>query len=389
MRILYITSFIPKRNADQAGINVSFDIIKTIKENINCKIDLIGLVNDNQYKIDDMKDVEEFVEKIEFLKTTKFQKVKNVVTNLSKPPIAAVRYDKRLIEVIKNMFNNNKYDYVVCDYTQNSAYGYIVKNISSNTKTLLIEHDVCFQGLGRKLELCNNPIKKTIIRDQYIKLKNYEIKCIKDFDYVITLNSKDGKIISEYSEVHILNPYINIMSLDKKEHDGINIMFWGAMNRKENEDAVMYFINEIWPNVNKENVKFYIVGANPSEEVKKLASDNIIVTGFVEDPKVIFENMDISIVPLRLGAGVKIKVLESLAAGLPVITTDVGAEGIMAENGIDILIENDPKEFAKKLNELMTDNEKRKFISENGKSTIEKNYFKGYNAEVLKRILIK
>lgn len=389
MRILYITSFIPKRNADQAGINVSFDIIKTIKENVNCKIDLIGLINDNQYKIEDMKDVREFVEEIEFLKTTKLQKVKNVVTNFSKPPIAAVRYDKRLIEIIKNMFNNNKYDYVVCDYTQNSAYGYIVKNISSNTKTLLIEHDVCFQGLGRKLELCNNPIKKIIIRDQYIKLKEYETKCIKDFDYVITLNSKDGKIISEYSEVHILNPYINIMNLDKKKHDGINIMFWGAMNRKENEDAVMYFINEIWPNVNKSNVKFYIVGANPTEEVKKLASNNIIVTGFIEDPKVIFEKMDISIVPLRLGAGVKIKVLESLAAGLPVITTDVGAEGIMAENGRDILIENDPKEFAKTLNHLMDDNAKRKFISKNGKAAIERNYFKGYNAEVLKRILIK
>ena len=68
MQILYITSFIPKKNADQAGINVSFDIIKTIKENVECKIDLIGLVNENQYKIEDMKDVKEYVEEIEFLR---------------------------------------------------------------------------------------------------------------------------------------------------------------------------------------------------------------------------------------------------------------------------------------------------------------------------------
>ena len=129
MRVLYITSFIPKKNADQAGINVSFDIIKTIKQSIECKIDLIGLVNDNQYKIEDTNDVKEFVEEIKFLKTTKVQKIKNVVKNFSKPPIAAVRYDKRLINVIKNMFNNNNYDYVICDYTQNSAYGYIIKSI--------------------------------------------------------------------------------------------------------------------------------------------------------------------------------------------------------------------------------------------------------------------
>lgn len=389
MRVLYITSFIPKKNADQAGINVSFDIIKTIKQSIECKIDLIGLVNDNQYKIEDTNDVKEFVEEIKFLKTTKVQKIKNVVKNFSKPPIAAVRYDKRLINVIKNMFNNNNYDYVICDYTQNSAYGYIIKSISPNTKIVLIEHDVCFQGLGRKLELCSNPIKKNIIKNQYNMLKNYETKCLKDFDYVITLNSKDGKIISEYSKVHILNPYINIMDLDKKEHEGINIMFWGAMNRMENEDAVMYFINEIWPNVNKENVKFYIVGSNPSVEVKKLESENIVVTGFVEDPKEVFEKMDISIVPLRLGAGVKIKVLESLAAGLPVLTTDVGAEGIMVENRRDILIENNPKEFAESLNKLIVDKEKRYIISSNGKRVIQKHYFKGYNSEVLKSILIK
>lgn len=389
MKILYITSFIPRKNADQAGINVSFDIIKTIKESIKCEIDLIGLVNDNQYKIEDTADVKKYVRNIEFLKTTKIQKIKNVAKNLSKPPIAAVRYDNRLIDLIKSMLKSDTYDYVVCDYTQNSAYGYLVKGISPNIKTILIEHDVSFQGLERKMELCNNFIKKTFIKRQYKKLKSYEIKCIKDFDHIITLNNKDGKIISEYSKVHILNPYINIMNLNKKEHEGINIMFWGAMNRIENEDAVMYFVNEIWPHVNKENVKLYIVGSNPSAEVKKIECNNILVTGFVEDPKEVFENMDISIVPLRLGAGVKIKVLESLASGLPVITTSVGAEGIMIENNRDVLIEDDPISFAEKLNKLIIDKEKRSFISYNGKKAIENNYFKEYNAEVLKKILEK
>lgn len=389
MRILYITSFIPKRNADQAGINVSFDIIKTIKENINCKIDIAGLINSHQFDLNETKDVKEYVDEVDFIKTSKTNKIKNVLTNLSKPAIAAVRYDKRLIEIVKNKARIKKYDYVICDYTQNSAYGGLIKEISPNTKTILIEHDVCFQGLERKISLEGNKVKKSIITKQYEKLKKYEINCIKNFDYVITLNNKDGKIISQYSDVHILNPYINVMDLDKKEHDNINIMFWGAMNRMENEDSVIYFINEIWPHINKENVKFYIVGSNPSAEVKKLASDNIVVTGFVENPKDIFEIMDISVAPLRLGAGVKIKVLESLGAGLPVVTTDVGAEGIMVENGNDFIVENDPKVFATKVNELISNKEKREIMSIDAKRVIKKNYFKGYNAEVLKSILCK
>ena len=99
--------------------------------------------------------------------------------------------------------------------------------------------------------------------------------------------------------------------------------------------------------------------------------------------------MDISVVPLRLGAGVKIKVLESLGAGLPVVTTDVGAEGIMAENGNDFIVENDPKVFATKVNELISNKEKREIMSIYAKRVIKKNYFKGYNAEVLKSILCK
>lgn len=387
LRILYITSFIPKRNADQAGINVSFDIIKTIKENINCKIDIAGLINGHQFDLNETKDVKEYVDEVNFIKILKYDKFKNLLNNLSKPAIAAVRYDKRLIEIVKNKAEIKKYDYVICDYTQNSAYGSLVKEISPDTKTILIEHDVCFQGLERKVSLEGNKVKRNIIKKQYEKLKKYEINCIKNFDYVITLNNKDGKIISQYRDVHILNPYINVMDLDKKKHDSINIMFWGAMNRIENEDSVMYFIREIWPHINKENVKFYIVGSNPSSEVRKLASDNIIVTGFVENPKEIFEIIDISVVPLRLGAGVKIKVLESLAAGLPVVTTDVGAEGIMAENGIDFIVDNDPKVFAKRVNELILNKEKREIMGINGKKVIKKNYFKGYNVEVLKSII--
>ena len=119
LRILYITSFIPKRNADQAGINVSFDIIKTIKENINCKIDIAGLINGHQFDLNETKDVKEYVDEVNFIKILKYDKFKNLLNNLSKPAIAAVRYDKRLIEIVKNKAEIKKYDYVICDYTQN------------------------------------------------------------------------------------------------------------------------------------------------------------------------------------------------------------------------------------------------------------------------------
>ena len=127
------------------------------------------------------------------------------------------------------------------------------------------------------------------------------------------------------------------------------------MNRKENEIAVLDFVNNIWPYVDKENTKFYIIGANPSKKISDLKDDNIIVTGFVEDPKEYFSIMDLSVVPLTLGAGIKIKVLESLANKIPVITTSVGAEGIKYKN--EFIVCDDFSLFAQNINYLK-ENEK-------------------------------
>ena len=121
-------------------------------------------------------------------------------------------------------------------------------------------------------------------------------------------------------------------------------------------------------------MKFYIVGSKPSEKIKSLASEDIIVTGFVEDPKDYFNIMDISVIPLRYGAGIKIKVLESLASGIPVITTDVGAEGINVVNGKSALISNKPEEFIKNINDILDDRSKLYELEYEGLELIKNDY---------------
>ena len=166
-------------------------------------------------------------------------------------------------------------------------------------------------------------------------------------------------------------------------------MFWGAMNRKENEDAVIFFMNNIWPYINKENkeIKFYIVGSKPTDKVKSFESENVIVTGFIEDPKEYFKIMDLSVIPLRYGAGIKIKVLESLAAGIPVITTDVGAEGINLENGKNSYIVNSSSKFIEKINYLIKHEDKLLKLQEGGLKLIKENYDESNKINSLKKFL--
>lgn len=376
MRILYLTSFIPKRNASQAGVNVTFDIIETIKNNyINSKIDVAGLINQDEYN--DMKGINvEYIENQYFIPVKKVDKVKNVLLNLNKPVISSVRYDQNMVKLITNLIEENNYDYVIIDYTQNIAYIDIIKKANPNVKVAIVEHDVSFLSFERKYTNEKNYIKKNLLNIEYKRILKYEKDMLKKYDYIFTLNYKDRELLKEFSNVGVIIPYFNRFELNKKEHESFNIMFWGAMNRKENEDAVVFFVDNIWPYINNvdNNIKFYIVGSKPTERIKELACENIVVTGFVEDPKDYFNIMDLSVIPLRYGAGIKIKVLESLAAGIPVITSDVGAEGINLKHNENSYIANSASEFIECINYILDNKDILSNIKDSGLRLINANY---------------
>lgn len=389
MKILYLTSFIPKKNASQAGVNVTFDIIKTIKNNYNdVNMDVAGLINEEEYNTDSKCDLE-YIDNKYFIPIKKVSKIKNVLLNLGKPIICSVRYDKSMINLLKKIINKNKYDYVLIDYTQNIAYIDVIKEINPNLKVAIVEHDVSFLSFERKYKNCSNIIKKYLLKMEYKRIFKYEREMLLKYDYVFTLNYKDSNLLEGLDNVGVITPYFNRFELSKISHDSFNIMFWGAMNRKENEDAVIFFINDIWPYINKKdyNVKFYIVGSKPTDKIKSLESDDIIVTGFVEDPKDYFNIMDLSVIPLRYGAGIKIKVLESLAAGIPVITTDVGAEGINIINEKSALISNESRGFIKNINNLLENRGKLNELECEGLKLIKNNYDVSGNIKTIKKFI--
>lgn len=145
-----------------------------------------------------------------------------------------------------------------------------------------------------------------------------------------------------------------------------DIMFVGGFTHKPNIDAVLWFVKEIFPGVLNviPDMELYIIGSNPTDEIKELASKSVIVTGFVSDEQLdkYYENCKLTVVPLRYGAGVKGKIVEAMYKQLPVITTPTGAEGLIdVDNCIKIC--NMDETFAKKLINLYNDEYKLKQLS--------------------------
>ena len=153
-----------------------------------------------------------------------------------------------------------------------------------------------------------------------------------------------------------------------------NMLFLAGFNHIPNRDSAKYLVNDIWPLIKEElpECKLYIVGSNPTEEIKNLAADDIIVTGFVRDLLPYYKECKLMLAPLRYGAGIKGKITQSFAMGLPVVTTPIGVEGINLVDGKHCMIANNPEEFAKKTIRVYKEKNLWDTLSDNGLSIARK-----------------
>jgi glycosyltransferase involved in cell wall biosynthesis len=157
---------------------------------------------------------------------------------------------------------------------------------------------------------------------------------------------------------------------------GNTLLFVGSMDYHANADAVTFFAQNAWPAISKKfpSLKFVIVGRSPGREVRMLASDKIQVTGTVDDVRPFYANALAVIVPLRVGGGTRLKILEAMAAGVPVISTTIGAEGILAQHGREIFLADSTEQTIDALELLVRDPALWRSMAEAGRLLATKHY---------------
>ncbi|MDT0582627.1 TIGR03087 family PEP-CTERM/XrtA system glycosyltransferase [Brumicola blandensis] len=162
---------------------------------------------------------------------------------------------------------------------------------------------------------------------------------------------------------------------NKNDDDAI-FLFTGVMDYKPNIDAVLWFIEHCWPNIVQHNPKahFIIAGMNPNPSILKLASDNITVTGFVENIMPYFQSADVFVAPFQIARGVQNKVLQAMSCEIPVVSTSRGIEGIIHTQGEDVLIADNPEEFNEQCLLLLQNKALKAEIGLKARQTILQNY---------------
>ncbi len=196
---------------------------------------------------------------------------------------------------------------------------------------------------------------------QAAKVKREELTTYKRADSIILVTPEDVKSLRiENPNIHTgLIPNIHTVPplIDKDCSDSPQLIFVGGFRHAPNKDAVLYFAHDIWPHVKAQLplAKMIVVGEQPPNEIQQLNGPDFQVLGRVPDISSLLLNADISVAPLRWGGGIKGKVGEAMAYGLPVVTTPVGVEGFNLVPGLHAIVADDSEAFAEGIVRLVRD----------------------------------
>lgn len=213
----------------------------------------------------------------------------------------------------------------------------------------------------RRIENQQNPIKCFFEKIEYKRLYKFEGEIVKKFNLGLVCSREDLNYMKQEhgsENIDLLRNGVDLDTFKSDGHDYYNnstLLFTGNMDYAPNVDAVGYFIKDIFPIIASKfpNIKFIIAGQRPVKQVLYLKASNIEITGFIPDLKVMYQQAAIVVSPLRFGAGTQNKVLEAMAMGIPVVSGNIGFEGLEIKNGEGVFLEINSNGFSNKVIELL------------------------------------
>lgn len=276
---------------------------------------------------------------------------------------------------LKKLLETKKFSLAILEFYFTAEYFLErLRILHPECRVIIDSVDVHYLRLKRKYDLTNAETDHA----NYLKTKERELSVYRKADAVITVTKDDAvKLLEEHSDITCeVVPNIHELCLSDITPESDSLIFVGGFIHTPNIDAVQYFCSEILPLIKnvKPNTQLTIVGSNPPEQIRMLESKSIRVTGYVPETSSYLHKSNVSVAPLRYGAGMKGKIGEAMAHGVPVVTTSVGAEGMGLLHRTNAMIADSPQHFAAAVLELLNNGSLHTTIRENAIRLIDENY---------------
>lgn len=292
-------------------------------------------------------------------------------------------------KVLSRILQVNVYDIIQLETLYLTPYIPLIRKYSS-AKICMRSHNVEHEIWERMAGNSKNFMKRIYLTHLAKKLKDYEIKNINEYDFLISVSERDLKKFKELGfKNEAVNSPIGIQLSNYKKQSHLNLLydicFIGSLDWMPNIEGLLWFMAKVWPFLSTRNpeLKFHIAGRNIGSEIKALASENVIIHGEVNNAVEFMNSYQIMIVPLLSGSGTRVKILEGMSLGKSIVTTSIGVEGIDATDKKHLFVADTPIEFISCIESLLTDENLRFSIGSNAEKFVKSNYDYLANAETL------
>jgi polysaccharide biosynthesis protein PslH len=332
---------------------------------------------------------------------------------IGRTPLPVLNYTTPAMkQELARLLDEQEFDIVQVESIHLAEYLPIIRAARSRPLIICDWHNIESELMSRYSERQTNFLRRTYARRAARQMSRVERRSMNEFDAHVVVSSRDGARLLElapkarvfviengvdtgyYTDERIRAAHEAWLTEQNKaaasvraarhesstsatEQKPRRISFVGSMDYHANVDAVVSFAKEIWPHLSEQQpgLIFTIVGRDPDAEVRQLTSiPGIEVTGTIDDVRPYYHEMLAAIIPLRVGGGSRLKILEAMAAGVPVVSTALGAEGLDVRDGVNILIAETVEEFCKAINDLSEHEEQRRRLIAGGRALVFEQY---------------
>lgn len=282
-------------------------------------------------------------------------------------------YNRKVHKRFRQIIEKEQPDHIYCQLLRVAEYV-----IDQKLPKTLDYQDVFSKGIERRIS--KSPFYlKPLLKLEYQRLIKYENRVFDVFNNKTIISFPDRDLIPhpEKEKIHVIPNGVDFGFFKPMvRNKDVQLVFTGNMGYPPNVNAAEYLVNEILPLVHqkKPEVKVLLAGATPDKRVLALKSNKVEVTGWVDDIRECYARAEIFIAPMQIGTGLQNKLLEAMAMNLPCITSSLANEALHAKNGVEILVGNNPKDYANHILHLLDDKVFSASVAKEGNSFVRSNY---------------
>ena len=303
-----------------------------------------------------------------------------------KPPNAQLFSSERVTELIRDIVLGNQIDIVQLEYAELGQYA---TSVPGGVPVILTEHDIAFRTQQRRRELLfmdRYPDSKVYCntRTDLDRIFLHEQRACREADRIHVMSEVDGDFLSSFlpdgwKRIRVAPNGVDCSELapppENPEREGV--LYVGNFQNLPNVDALEYLVHDVWPllRLKRPNETLTVVGAHAEGRVTHFDGKNgVKIVGEVPEIRPYYHSHRVLAAPIRAASGTRLKILEAFAAGIPVVSTTVGAEGVAYEDGKHLVIADSAMKFAEALERLLDDDRQKDILTREGRKLAEQRY---------------